>query len=183
MKKYFNLKVLLLAVGAFALFQNVDAQRIALKSNALLWATASPNVGAEFRVSRRFTVSTDVAFNPFKFGNLDLHYGAFQPEVRYWFSGRPHARWYVGVAGLASVYNMCISNTRHDGSAFGGGVTGGYSFVLGERWGIEATLGIGALSVAERKYALGQPSPGICNNEKIMIAPIKAGVTFVYLLK
>lgn len=187
MKRHLWLKGSLLIMSLLFLTTNMQAQRIALKSNALLWATLSPNVGAEFRVSRRFTISTEVAANPFSLGKLEPHYALFQPEVRYWFSNRPHARWFVGVAGLASIYKMRFGDTYHDGNAVGGGVTGGYSFVLNRRWSLETTLGLGLVRISERKWDVSQPFPGNImpeepNNKKIMPFPIKAGVTFVYIL-
>lgn len=183
MKRYFLLKVLLLVMGIFTLMQNAQAQRVALKTNGLLWATLSPNIGAEFRVSRRFTVNAELAGNPVSFGDFKPNYVAFQPEVRYWFSGRPHARWFVGVAGLATYYDMCFNDTNHDGTAFGGGVTGGYSFVLGNRWSLETTLGLGVIRTKECKFQVGSENPFVNNNNKTLVAPIKAGVTLVYILK
>ena len=32
-----------------------EAQRVALKTNALYWAAATPNIGAEFRINRHIT--------------------------------------------------------------------------------------------------------------------------------
>lgn len=181
MKMNMWIKGLLLAVGLLFLVQDIKAQRIALKSNAVTWATLSPNFGAEFRITRFFTVNGELSFNPFSFGNFKPHHVTFQPEVRYWFSSRPHARWFVGVAGLASVYNMTLGGTTHDGTAIGAGPTGGYSFVLNSRWSMEATLGLGLIGINERRYKDILPLER--NNKKIIFAPIKAGVTFVYLLK
>ena len=155
------IKGLLLAVGLLFLVQDIKAQRIALKSNAVTWATLSPNFGAEFRITRFFTVNGELSFNP--------------------FSSRPQARWFVGVAGMASVYNMTMGGTTHDGTAIGAGPTGGYSFVLNSRWSLEATLGLGLIGVNERRYKDILPLER--NNKKIIFAPIKAGVTIVYLLK
>lgn len=176
------IKGLLFAAGLLFLVQDIQAQRIGLKSNALSWATLSPNFGAEFRITRFFTVNAELSFNPFTLGNFKPHHVTFQPEVRYWFSSRPHARWFVGAAGLASMYNMQFGKTIHDGIALGGGVTGGYSFVLNSRWSLETTLGLGLISVNERKFREGSFAMER-NNKKIMFAPIKAGVTFVYLIK
>ena len=36
-----------------------SAQRIALKTNALYWATASPNIGLELRINRHITFDFD----------------------------------------------------------------------------------------------------------------------------
>ncbi len=183
MKRLLTLKTLLLAVGFLCMIQGVRAQRIALKTNGLMWATLSPNIGAEFGISRRFTLGAEVAACPFSLGDFQPRYAVFQPELRYWFTARAHARWFVGVAGLASEYNMRLKDTFHNGSAWGGGITGGYSFVLAERWSLETTLGLGLIRFREKKYSVGEPMPMFTNNKKFMFAPIKAGVTFVYILR
>ena len=48
----------LLSCGTIAM-----AQRIALKTNTLYWATLSPNVEAEFRLSRHFTLDLGATAN------------------------------------------------------------------------------------------------------------------------
>ena len=64
------------------------------------------------------------------------------------------------------------------------GLTYGYSFVLGRRWSLEATIGAGAVRVNEKKFAdAAEQEPEHANNTKWAWAPLKAGVTFVYLLK
>ncbi len=179
--------LLVCALAVFMLLalpaQKAAAQRISLKTNALLWATASPNIGAEFRLSRHFTLNAEVAGNPFSVGSYKPTFAAVSPELRYWFSGRPQARFFVGLGGLFSEYAMQLKNDYHDGQAFGAGVTGGYSFVLGRRWSLETTLGVGLLSFREKNYRVGEPAPASPNREVLTVAPIKAGVTFVYILK
>ncbi len=184
MKGLFGLKIGIFAVGFLCMIQTADAQRIALKTNALTWATLAPNLGAEFGISRHFTLGLEATVSPFSIGKkFKPRYMALQPELRYWFTGRAHARWFVGAAGLLSEYNMRLGNTHHDGSAWGGGITGGYSFPLSTRWSMETTLGLGIVRYNEKKYGADQPAPAATNHKKLTIAPIKAGVTFVYILK
>lgn len=85
---------------------------------------------------------------------------------------------------MASTYNVLLNGARHKGDAFGGGLTYGYSFVLGRHWSLEATAGVGALHINEKKFREGtEDVPDHANNAKWIPAPIKAGVTFVYLIK
>lgn len=182
-KMHFVKKLLLLVVVILASGQ-VHAQRVALKSNALYWATLSPNLGAEFRLSRHYTLNFEFAGNPFKISDkVQTRFLGTTPEVRYWFEGRPHARHFAGIMGLVSAYNMVFDANHHKGTAFGAGLTYGYSFVLGKRWSLETTVGAGVLKIRETKYKTGEPVPGNANREKVMFAPLKLGVTFVYLIK
>lgn len=159
------------------------AQRVSFKTNALYWGTLSPNAGVEFRLSRHFTLNFEGAVNPFSIGDYKLHAAAFTPEARYWFSGRPQAGHFVGLMGFGGIYSMAWNHTNHVGDALGGGLTYGYSFVLSRRWSLETTIGLGMLHVREKKYAEGAEEPKEINNTKTIPAPLKAGVTFTYILK
>lgn len=159
------------------------AQRVALKTNALYWATLSPNLGAEFRLSRHYTLNLEAAANPFTIGKYKLHAAAFTPEVRYWLSARPQAGHFFGIMALGAIYNMKWNDTCHQGDALGLGPTYGYSLVLGERWSVEGTIGLGLLRYREKKYGEGDVAPTEINHKSTIIAPLKAGITLTYILK
>lgn len=63
----------------------------ALKTNAIYWATATPNVGVEFRLAPRWSLEAEVGLNPFTGKDDDGAYGKsikhfrLHPEARYWF--------------------------------------------------------------------------------------------------
>ena len=178
------LKKLLLLVLFALTVTNGQAQRVALKTNPLYWMTLSPNIGLEFRLSQHFTLNMDAAFNPFKINDkLQTRFVGVAPEVRYWFVGRPQAKHFIGVMGLGSSYSFILKNNLHEGGALGAGLTYGYSFVLSTRWSLETTVGTGVLSINEKKYRKGEDIPGNSNRSKVMFAPLKIGVSFVYLLK
>ncbi len=164
-------------------FSAVTAQRVMLKTNALYWATLSPNLGAEFRLSRRFTVNVEAATNPFTVSDYKLYATAFMPEVRFWPAGRPQARHFIGAMALGAIYDLHYDGTSHDGNAVGAGLTYGYCFVLGKRWSLETTLGAGLLRFREKKTPDGQPVSEVPNHSKTIFAPLKAGITLTYILK
>ena len=161
------------------------AQRVSLKTNALYWATASPNLGLEFRLNRHLTLDLEGAANRLTIGDNYSRIFHFSPEMRYWFSARPQAGHFVGLTGVAYDYKVCLSHKWHEGDAFGAGVTYGYSFVLSRHWSLETTLGLGLAHIREKKYddVSGTVVPAEPNNSKWVPAPLKAGVTFVYILK
>ncbi len=169
------------------LVQPLSAQRVAVKTNAIYWATATPNLGAEFRLNRHFTLNVEGAVNYLKLGDRLRTKGiGAMPEVRYWFSGRPQARHFVGLMGMVAGYSMTshIKTSEpkiyHGGTAIGAGVTYGYSFVLGKHWSLETTAGLGLLSIGERKSKGDGPTR---DNNKCIFAPTKLGVSFVYIFK
>ncbi len=167
---------------AFASFSVLSAQRVVLKSNMLYWATLSPNVGAEFRLSQHFTLNMEVAANPFEIGDKKLNMATFTPEVRYWLHARPQAHYFIGAMALGSIYDIHLKETTHKGDALGLGLTFGYSFVLSKRFSLEATVGAGVLHYREIKNPDGMPMPSSPNNEKTILAPLKAGLTLAYII-
>lgn len=159
------------------------AQRVSVKTNALYWAGATPNIGVEFRLNRHFTLNVEGLGNRFKAGSkLDTRVLGFMPEARYWFSIRPQAGHFVGLMGMATDYDITLKNKIHKGDAVGAGVTYGYSFVLNRRWSIEATAGLGVLGVRKVDHAKSEPEPASAKSS-LKLAPMKLGLSFVYIIK
>ena len=169
------------AMGAMSL--SAHAQRISVKTNALYWAVATPNIGAEFRLNRHFTLGIEGLANKLKVGSkLNSRVVAVTPEVRYWFSIRPQAGHFVGLMGMGTDYDVTLKNKVYKGTAIGGGVTYGYSFVLGRHWSLEATAGVGRLHVRDLNHAAYEAEPKETKSS-IKFAPLKLGVSFVYIIK
>lgn len=168
-----------------------QAQRVALKTNALYWAALAPNLSAEFRMSRHFSLNIDGAVNPglenvtkiFLKDNKTTEVALLSPEVRYWFSARPHAGHFVGAMALGSIYKLRYDGMGHEGDALAVGLTYGYSFVLNRRWSIEGTVGAGAVRLREKKWAEGSERPDKINRKSTVLAPLKVGISVVYILK
>lgn len=174
---------LVLILISLTFSMNCFSQRVGIKTNTLYWATASPNLGVEFRLSRHFTLNIEGMGNLLEGKKFRTHTATVIPEGRYWFSARPQAGHFVGVMGTGSLFQWKLNNTFHKGDVVGLGLTYGYSFVLSKRWSLEATLGAGWAHFREIKYKAGEKAPNQINNSKDLFAPLKAGLTFVYLIK
>lgn len=161
---------------------NSFSQRVAVKTNLLQWATASPNVGAEFVFNRRISLDFDVTVNPFDFNKLKTRLVAVQPEVRYWF-GRPMANHFLGLNAMMTQYSLRYDETRYYGDAFAVGISYGYVFVLGEHWNLETNLGVGWLHYRNKKWNMNDVEPKSPNNIKDVIAPVRLGVSLSYIIK
>lgn len=174
----------LIAILLAACSVTAAAQRVSVKTNALYWAAATPNLGAEFRFNRHITIGLETAFNRFDISKVNTRMVGVMPEARYWFSARPQAGHFVGLMALVSDYKLTYDQTTHEGNGYGVGPTYGYSFVLGKRWSLEAIVGVGVLRVRERKYAAGAGAPtNYANNNRWLPAPLKVGMTFVYIIR
>ena len=158
------------------------AQRVAVRTNLLEWATISPNIGAEFAIAPHWSIDFGISGNcgnptSYKIDNVKV-----QPELRYWF-GRPMARHFLGLTAFYSSYDACFKNKKRYGDAGAAGITYGYDFVLGKRWNLEATVGIGVLRYRQFGYAVEDPKPGNINERGWVLAPVKLGVTISYIIK
>ena len=133
----------------------VQAQNtFALKTNALYWATATPNLGAEFAFKDKHSVQLFYGYNPWRFSErASLRHWVLQPEYRYWFCQGLNG-WFVGVHLMGGEFNLGeidlplgiwddLSERRYEGHYYGGGVTVGYQVPISRHWGFEASIGVG----------------------------------------
>lgn len=90
---------------------------------------------------------------------------------------------FLGITAFVNNFNMMVKDVNHKGDACAAGLTYGYAWVLGDHWNIEATAGVGVLRYRQFKYDKGTPKPGTVNDTKTTIAPVKLGVSFVYIIR
>lgn len=76
------------------------AQKIAANVDALWLVTLSPNIGMELVVGERSSLSLNGLFATKPLGK-DMKIYALQPEYRYYFSGRPMYKEFIGIGGIA----------------------------------------------------------------------------------
>ena len=161
---------------------DIYSQRVAVKTNGLYWLTLSPNIGGEFVLSDHLSLDVGVAFNPFRISDLQLKFVQVQPELRYWF-GRPMSQHYVGITAFYADNKSRFKDNMYYGDSFAGGVTYGYAWILGKRWNLEAFAGIGYLHYRQFKYPAGGIRPGRPNKKGGTVAPVKFGVSIVYIIR
>ena len=194
--------MLILAAICFGI-SGVRAQKVAVKSNLLYDATSTFNLGFEFGIAPRWTLDIPVNYNPWTFSeNRKMKHWLVQPEVRWWsctrFSGH-----FLGVHALGgeynwggmlpwgfrtgkmfgSVENKNIQNHRYEGWTVGAGFSYGYHWVLGNRWGLEATVGVGYAYLDYDKYPCEKCGRRIARESKHYVGPTKAGVTLIFMIK
>ncbi len=161
---------------------SLSAQRFAIKTNALTWATLSPNLGVELVVAEKVTLNLSTTFNPFKIKDYKLHFVQVQPEIKYWF-GRPLAEHYLGVTGFFANNNMQFNDSYYKGDAYAVGLTYGYAWVLSNRWSMEASLGFGVIHYRQFHRLKDETYPTMPNKTGNKVAPVKIGLSFYYILK
>lgn len=166
------------------------AQRLAVKTDPLRWALMMPNIGGEVSVGDRWSIDLSVSGTQKPYWSQDAKIFCLQPELRYWLSGRQMSRFYVGAAAMWSRYDMKFEGKMHEGDAYGGGITFGYSWFLSTRWSLEAYGGFGIFGYREKRYrptdAYGDISDvyqDFNNTSGYKMMPAKLGVSFSYIIR
>ncbi|MDR0537435.1 MAG: DUF3575 domain-containing protein [Tannerellaceae bacterium] len=72
---------------------------------------------------------------------------------------------------------------RYEGIAYGGGISYGYHWILNTHWSIEATLGVGYIYQDYKKYDCPVCGRHMDTQKQGRVAPTKAGVSLIYIIK
>ena len=181
----FTLLLLLFTAG-------LSAQTLAIKSNVPYLATGNLNLGMEVGLSPKLTLNVNYGINPFVFGdNKKWRHWMVQPEIRYWFCERFYGH-FMGLHVGAGEYNLNkikiptvkdAQKYRFEGWGALGGLSYGYSWILGGRWNIEASLGLGVVYTEFKEYDCPTCGKLLKSNDNLFLSPTKAGITIIHLIK
>lgn len=173
----------------------MQAQNLSVKTNALYWATTTPNLAVETRLGRKWSLDFSVGYNPFTFSdNKKIKHVAVEPEFRYWLCS-PMAGHFVGFDLLYSHYNAGgvkfplgifsdLRDHRYEGDLGAAGLVYGYSWMLpNKHWSIEGVIGLGAGYTRYRKYECEQCGTKIGREHKWLFMPTKIALNLVYHIK
>jgi outer membrane protein OmpA-like peptidoglycan-associated protein len=184
--------LLLAAVGSKATVQqNSDSSRLprlAIKTNLLYGATATPNLGLEYRTGKRMSLALSAGYNPWTFDDSrKIKHYMLQGEYRYWLKEAFNGH-FAGLHGLYSRYNvggidvplLFKKEYRYDGSAYGAGISYGYHLALGNRWGLEFNIGAGYAHLSHGKYLCGNCGKQVSEETVQYFGPTRAGISIAY---
>lgn len=170
------------------------AQKAAVKSNLLWDATATFNLGMEFRLAPKWTLDVPLNLNPWKYDNgaRYRHWGV-QPEARYWFC-EPFRRSFVGVHVHYADFNVGgwpdrsffsanMQQNRYQGHLYGAGVSYGYAWILKERWGLEATVGAGYARIVYDKLPCHECGSVVKSGTRNYFGPTRVGISLIYIIR
>jgi hypothetical protein len=202
MKRYLIITVLVL----IASMGSMSAQVIGAKTNALYWATTTPNVGLEFALAERWTAELEGGYNPWTLDaekNMKMKHWLVSPEIRYWFCNSFQGH-FIGINGNYTQYNIGslpfnvpnvfvtlsgpettpdLQNARVEGWAVGAGLTYGYAFPITRRWNLELTCGLGWWYTIYDQFESRPCGLFQQRVEKHLLGPSTLGVSFVYMIK
>ncbi|HIR83596.1 MAG TPA: DUF3575 domain-containing protein [Candidatus Cryptobacteroides pullicola] len=160
---------------------DADSYTLSLRANLLRWATLTPDLGIEWRISPSVGIMVNGSWTSWTWNDNARRYALWEvmPEVR-WYLGEKKA-WYVGAMFKAGQFNYKFSGTGRQGDLLGGGITGGYQLKLTEALSMDFTLGLGYLNADTERYDVIDGVRVRSGNEtKHWIDPVNAGVTLVW---
>ena len=188
-------RLLFLTIAACFCVGSAGAQHVGLKTNLLYGGGAlTPNLGLEIGLGRKTTLDLWGAYNWFNLDgarndNRKLAHWIAQPEFRYWtcetFNGH-----FFGVHAIGGMYNIAgrkvpmlfNKESRYEGYAAGGGLSYGYHWMWGKRWGAEFTVGAGIVFLEYDEYGCYKCDDYVGTFKKTYFGPTKAGITLVFLI-
>ena len=201
MKRFLLLSVSLLFLCGISL----NAQRFAVKTNALYLATATPNVGLEVALGERWTFEAEGGYNPWTFDkekNMKAKHWLVSPEFRYWFCNSFQGH-FIGINGNYTQFNVGalpvpvheafislnqtqeqdLEKSRVEGWAVGAGLTYGYAFPIARRWNIEFTAGFGYWYSVYNRYESRKCGLFQETVHKHALGPTSLGISFIYMIR
>lgn len=178
---------------------SVQAQgSVGIKTNLLYGAyTYTPNLGIEIGLGRHMTLDISGGYNPWNLKNggdsKKMVHWLVQPELRYFLCNRFGGHFF-GVHGLYSLYNIGGHELpmlfekgskayRYEGSAYGGGITYGYQFLLSKHWNLELSIGAGVMQMEYDKHDCINCGQRQSSEKRLYYGPTKAAVSLIYIIK
>ena len=163
---------------------------MSIKSNLLYDATASMNLGLEFRTGDNTSFEIPVSYNPWTFSdNKKWKHILIQPEFRYWLNETFNGHFF-GLHGHYAFYNVAklkhppfseyMNTHRFEGWLAGAGLSYGYRWNFDHRWGLEATIGVGYAHLSYDKYECEGCGKWLDSETKNYFGPTKVGLSLVY---
>lgn len=125
---------------------------LALRTNLLRWATLTPDLGIEWRISRHIGILVNGSWTSWSWSDKDRRYALWKvsPEVRYYI-GKEN-RGYLGAMYHIGEFNYKLGATGRQGDYQGGGITGGYLLELNRALSLDFHAGIGYTRAEYDKY-------------------------------
>jgi Protein of unknown function (DUF3575) len=149
------------------------------------------NLGLEIGLGKKWSLDLSGNYNPWKFDDeTRLRHWGVQPELRYWLCEKFNGH-FLGLHGHYAKYNVGgmsflsdnMERHRYQGHLWGGGISYGYQWLLGNRWSMEAVLGSRICPVGSLQISLCHMWNHSENEKKNYFGPTKAAVSIIYIIK
>lgn len=188
-------KILLICV-LMAYSFGVRAQLIAAGTELTSDALLMPNLSLEMVTGNKTSLNISVMGTTNSYIFEKVKGIVLQPEYRYWFSGRPISRFFVGVGAIGGLFDITSKGKVYDGYGMGGGLTYGYVINvktkvpwLKDRLNIDIHSGFGAIYYHRKEYFVNdnfdvdytKDNYQRANANGYYLLPTRVGVSVVYI--
>lgn len=182
-------KIIIIALSLF-MTVSMKAQMLAVSTDALHDLLMMPSIGAEIVTGERTTLGMQMFGGYHPWGN-DSKMIVMQPEYRYFFSGRPMSREFVGLGAIGALYDVHFSNKIYQGESFGLGLSFGYVLPITHRLNLDFHAGFGFIVYHQKEYFEGDfYDLDYAKNGKLdanahgyTLLPTRFGISLSYILK
>lgn len=167
-----------------------QAQILSINTDLVGDGFMAPNIGIEMTVGEKTTVGLNGLYTTKPYGK-EIKGFALQPEMRYYVSGRPMHKEFIGVGLIGANYDVIWKEKRYDGFAYGAGITFGYVMNLTKRLNIDFHAGVGLVGYLRKEYYLGdhyddlyrEDGEIVGNSKGYYILPTRIGISVSYIIK
>lgn len=131
---------------------NAKSYTFALRANLLRWATLTPDLGLEWRISRNIGILVNGTWTSWSWDNKNRRYAFWKvsPEVRYYIG--KEKRGYLGAMYHFGEFNYKLGDTGKQGDYQGGGITGGWLLPLNRSLSLDFHAALGYTYADYDKY-------------------------------
>lgn len=156
-----------------------DAQRWSAGTNLADWLTlGTMNAEASVAVARGVSLHVGAEMNPWTFNAGDQQKQAQLRQISYWAGARwwpwhIYSGWWAGADIRYTVYNEggILKRETEEGDAYGGGLYGGYSIMLSDRWNLDLGVGVWGGYKTYTTYACPVCGVTLESGEKAFVKP------------
>lgn len=190
-----SIKKIIGALVFLCIFISSPAQNAAVKTNLLYDATASINLGAEFKLAKKWSLDISGDFNGWTINRHKWKHWFVQPEARYWFC-EPFVKHFIGFHAIGGQYNVGnisglpnflgsdfskLAYERYQGWGVGGGVAYGFALPLSRHWNMEFEIGFGYVYLDYDVYECHDCGRKVDEKSHHYVGPTKAAINLVYV--
>lgn len=184
-----NIRKAMFAIVLLAVSFSAKAQIMSVNTDLLMDGCLAPNFGVELGLNSSSSLSVNAMYSKQAFFN-DIKMAVFQPEWRYYFSGRTMYHHFVGVGAVLTTYEANVNKKVYNGDGAGLGVTFGYVLPLTKHLNLDFHAGCGLFMYSQKEYfeAKGfdefiEDGKEVANAHGSRIVPTRIGVSLTYIIK
>lgn len=180
-----------------SIMQYVSAQEIGIKTNLVSDALLNANIGAEMRLSPKWSIDITGDFNFWDLSHdRKWKHWTVMPEARYWLCDAMGGHFF-GAHLLGGEFNIGnldlpfsflgtdfrqLRDNRFQGWRAGVGIAYGYSWLLSKHWNLEAEIGIGYVYARYDRFECADCGRKVeSDRSHHYFGPTKAAINLVYV--